>query len=171
MKIAISVGHYPERPGHRVDALSEYSENLSIAGELARSLAISGHKPHIVPTGTLPEKVDYINTVGFKLAVELHFNDFHRKAVGCETLYDDRNKNSERLAQRIQIELIKKLSNRDRGIKVRRDLYFLRECECSSVIVEPFFMRWEPNYLADLLAYQKIASAVYLGIQDYLYSD
>lgn len=163
MKVALSIGHQPYAQGHAHENKTEYSECSAIVGIIQKVLTRANVKSFIVPTGHLSEKTHYINQLWPEVAVEIHLNDFHQRAVGCETLYHDRFPESETLANIIQGALVRELKNRDRGIKLRRDLHFLRNTDCPAVIVEPFFMRWESQFLNNS-DYERIARAVAYGI-------
>ena len=168
-KIAISIGHYPQRQGNstKVDGvlLTEYSENGIIAGFVQKYLTNKDYYAYIVPTGTLPQKTEYINNLNPVCAVELHFNGYPQSVKGHEVLYLDGCSKSWGLGVAISTQLSYALTNRNRGVKPST-LWFVKSCNCPAVIVEPFFMKWEKNYL-DSVSYRVIAQAVAEGINQY----
>jgi N-acetylmuramoyl-L-alanine amidase len=150
MRVAISIGHYPESPGAKsASGKDEHALVAPVAGFLIRYLHEAGVEAHLVPTGRLGAKVDWVNRgsgVAFDLALELHGNadpdeDGHGSPVadGCETLYCTGSVSGERYAESIQSVMARRLGARDRGAKAAR-FYWLRKTVCPAVIVEPVFI-------------------------------
>ena len=162
MKIAVSIGHYPEKQWHRYDNKSEYSECAVIAGFCIQDLTGKGYKVFPVPADTLFEKVKWINKGKFNFAVEFHLNDFHSLAKGCEVFYSDKvdsKINDKQFANDLSKYLSLSLGNRNRGGKLNNSFYFLRETKCSALLVEPFFMRYEYCLMNDT-SYKVIAESI-----------
>lgn len=73
-KIFVSAGHFPQQPGAKFDGFVEHDEAVLWA---ARIVALLGDAAMLVPTGSLKDKVAFINarcTPG-SVCVEVHFND------------------------------------------------------------------------------------------------
>ncbi len=87
--ILLSAGHYPGAPGACYEGFCEHEEAsrwVSIAANLIRGRM----RVETVPTGTLPQKVQFINSYPqpVSLACEIHFNsDASKRQRGSETLY------------------------------------------------------------------------------------
>lgn len=89
--ICISAGHNPAHPGACFEGFSEHPEAALWAKRIFELLPHTV-SPHLVPTGTLRSKVQYINDADATLAVEIHFNsaknaDGEHVGRGSETLY------------------------------------------------------------------------------------
>ena len=157
--ILISAGHYPEARGACYKGNCEHEEAMRWAEQLVAE--IEPHAPcMLVPTGTLPEKVHFINTHNPILALEIHFNaSENAKAKGFETLYYPGSEKGEALAILTNDALAMCFAN-NRGVKegwYRQDrpgykdydgdidgdetpLYFLQKTKCPAVIIEPEFI-------------------------------
>jgi len=95
----------------------------------------------LIPPTILEEKVKLINKGKFHLAVEVHLNSSSdRNVSGTEVLYFPGSSWGRLYAARFQEELLYQLQVPDRGIKERKDLYFLRATNCPAVITEGEFI-------------------------------
>jgi len=180
MKIAISAGHFPERPGLAHNQLTEYGETILIAARLVNLLHFLGHSPYMIGTGYLERKTEQINIGKFDYGLEIHLNG--GGGDGCETLYCPGSRQGEALAKRIQGNMVSRCGFRDRGIKegwYRMDRpgvvdypgdvdgdeninFILKYTNCPFVIIEPFFMDGPDGavHLANQESYLRIASAI-----------
>ena len=86
--ILLSAGHHPAAKGAGYNDHYEYDEALLWASEIA-NLIRGRMMVDIVPTGRLPEKIEWINNqAGVSLLCEIHFNsDESKRQHGSETLY------------------------------------------------------------------------------------
>lgn len=157
--ILISAGHYPEARGACYNGYCEHEEAMRWA-----TMLVSELEPYIpcmlVPTGTLQEKVRFINTHNPIMALEIHFNaSTNLKAKGFETLYYPGSEKGKGLATALN-EALGMCFAHNRGIKegwYRQDrpgvkdydgdidgdesiLYFLKKTKCPAVIIEPEFI-------------------------------
>jgi len=162
--IAISAGHYPEKPGacYPPDNDSWCEHDLAehwinrITPIIRQQVMVE-----IVPSGWLGSKVRYINALpACKLAVELHFNSAPGyKGAGCETLYCPGSMRGRHAAEVMQ-EHLAKVFPPDRGAKegwyrmdrpghvdYKGDIegdekidYFLAKTTPVALIVEPEFI-------------------------------
>lgn len=178
MKIALSAGHYPDRQGAYYKGISEY---LAMS-RLVLELLFTSSDFRMVPTGTLPEKVKYINSGSFDAAVELHLNACGGcGAKGCETLYYPGSSTGRAMAEWVQSVLPEKLGTRDRGAKegwYRMDRpgvvdyygdkdgdetpdYFLAKTAMPAIIMEPMFIEEAVDRGMDIYNYaEDIAAAI-----------
>jgi N-acetylmuramoyl-L-alanine amidase len=161
--ILISTGHNPKQQGAEWNGKTEYKEGMKWTALIMRKLDEAGHNVAYVPTGTLTEKVKYINsTNGVKVAIEIHFNsDPGRKGRGSETLFCPGSTKGKELAEMIQSAFkAKNICQPNRGAKegwYRMDRpdhvdyvgdvngdekidYFLKSTNPVAAIVEPEFM-------------------------------
>jgi N-acetylmuramoyl-L-alanine amidase len=145
--IFVSAGHYPAKPGVVNGEEREWEEAMVWASQLVKIL---GPRGFLVPTGTLREKVHYVNQLSPTIAVEIHFNDLtsspNDPVRGSETLYYPGSKTGEALASRVQSAL-GELLGRNRGAKpgwyrmdpMRGPDFWLKKTDCPSLIIEPGF--------------------------------
>lgn len=140
--IAVVIGHHPEAPGATLSLagreISEYALWKPFAHELVCTLheedlhAVTVERPNPKPDEALAERVNGTNA---DVAIELHFNA--AGGWGTEMLHWPGSEGGSRLAGQLQYETVKALGLRDRGIKARDDLAFLRLTEMPAVICEP----------------------------------
>lgn len=187
MKVAISIGHRPARPGYKVKQISEYSELAPMAGYLIQMISQKGHLAYIIGTGILQNKVAHINKLKVDMAVELHLNA--GGGHGAETLYCPGSKTGKILAQKVQDQIVL-LGMRDRGVKegwFRMDKpgvkeyvgdvegdekkdYFLERTNCPAVIVEPYFLDNNSErmaYVGNSEFYKLLADRIVNGILNF----
>lgn len=165
--IAISAGHHVGARGATVGDFSEYPETLKWAELIWNNIRRLYGKENsmLVPVGTLPKKVEFINRavamVGCQLAVEVHFNSAPGGgAKGSETLYHPGSTKGKVAAEIVQDGLAQ-IFKPDRGVKegwYRMDRpgvvdyhgdvdgdekpdYFLRATDCPAIIIEPEFIQ------------------------------
>lgn len=159
MDVLISAGHYPEKPGAMMGGFIEHDEAVIWQQLILRELA-GQVEAASVPVGVLREKVDFINRIAPKLAVEVHFNDAwvdrnedgevqdsEHVGRGSESLFMPGSRRGELATSIIQQELAA-VFKPDRGIKegwYRMDPkhgpdFFLARTICPAVIIEPEFI-------------------------------
>lgn len=177
MKVAISIGHNPQRQGATIfGQISEYGETAAVVGQCIKHFTRAGHECHIVGTGPLEYKVEEANRLNADIAVEVHLNAANGRASGCETLYCPGSEEGKLLAESIQRYLADAVGNRDRGAKegwyrMNRDNgpdYFLEQTNCPAVIVEPYFIDAEHGLKADNWTSEKIAMAILTGAEEFM---
>lgn len=150
--IAISAGHYPEKPGACFDEFCEHGEAVQWAKRICEYI---GSDAFYVPSGHLKNKVLAINNRDITVAAEIHFNSFKHEVdgelvhagEGCETLYHPDSEKGAYIANEIQQALAPTLF-KDRGIKpgyYRMNPkngvdFFLRRTRCPAIIIEPEFI-------------------------------
>lgn len=104
--------------------------------------------------------------------ISIHLNAFEQsKYYGAQTFYPKDKEDGKELAQFVQDEL-KRVVNQDndRKIKPRDDIYLLKNTKMPSILIECGFLsnEKESKLLADSNYQDKIAWAIYVGIQKYL---
>ncbi len=159
--ILLSAGHYPEAPGACHEGFCEYEEALRWAS-ITANLIRGRMRVEVVPTGKLPQKVQFINSYPqhVLIACEIHFNsDTSKHQRGSETLYCPGSTKGTQAAGIVQRHLASVLQP-DRGAKegwYRMDRpgtldypgdaegdevpdYFLSKANPVALIVEPEFI-------------------------------
>lgn len=156
IRIALVVGHEPEKPGaegrylddsfaeHKVN---EYAFNTVISRQVrdmlysAADLQIIDIRRHIA--GGYSKLPGAVNATKAHFALELHFNAFGPTSTGTETLYWHRSQRGRAYAGVLQRHLLIALGLRDRGLKPidedGRGGYFLKNTAMPALIAEPFF--------------------------------
>lgn len=104
--------------------------------------------------------------------ISIHLNAFEQsKYSGAQTFYPKGKDDGKELAQFIQDELKRVVDKENnRKIKPRDDIYLLKNTNMPSVLIECGFLsnEKESQLLADSKYQDKIAWAIYVGIQKYL---
>jgi N-acetylmuramoyl-L-alanine amidase len=104
--------------------------------------------------------------------VSIHLNAFEQsKYYGAQTFYPKDKEDSKQLSKCIQDELkrvVDKTNNRE--VKPRDDIYLLKDNQIPSMLIECGFLsnEKESKLLTDKEYQEKIAWAIYVGIQKYL---
>ena len=172
--IAISAGHHIDARGAAFEGFSEYPETEKWALFIWKAIC-EKHSPELVvlvPVGTLPYKVRYINSavdqIQLQLAVEVHFNSsFSGNQRGSETLYCPESEKGKLVAGIVQDGLAAVFPP-SRGIKEgwykmgrpgvvdyggdvdgdEKPDYFLRATHCPAIIIEPEFIQNSTGIIA-----------------------
>ena len=114
----------------------------------------------------LRAKVQHVNLMNPKLAIEIHLNSFSDpRAKGYETLYC--SEKSKEYAEKIHSQFHGFLGV-DRGIKERNHLYFLNATTCPALILEPLFIsnRNEAIKLRDENFLKGLSERIVSGIRE-----
>lgn len=187
MKIAISLGHKPARPGYKENKISEYSELAPLVGYLIQMFSQRSDLAYIIGTGILQNKVAHINKLKVDLAIELHLNA--GGGHGAETLYCPGSRKGKILAQKVQDQIVL-LGMKDRGVKpgwFRMDRpgikewdgdiegdevkdYFLAKTNCPAILVEPYFLDNSSErraYVGNVDYYKLLADRIVHGVLNF----
>ncbi|MGA1824408.1 MAG: N-acetylmuramoyl-L-alanine amidase [bacterium] len=176
-KTFISIGHYPKRSGavNTIYGLTEHHEAKKIVNVFFTHIITPQSLYSYIPvkSGPLKEKVAFINKEANEgsIAVEIHFNaSDSRKAQGIETLFFPGSTQGKRLAGSIQQALLDLLPFKDRGIKERNNLYFLKATVIPAIIAEVLFIDndQEASYLFYPRSHLLIANALFRGIEKHI---
>ena len=176
MRINVSAGHNPDGKVAcgAVGLLKESTEARRVTNEVVRLLKEQGHTVYncTCDNGTsqgdvLKKIVAKCNQHSVDLDVSIHFNagasaqKKNGQTTGTEVLvYNDSSK-AMAAAQRVAKQ-ISALGFKNRGIKIRDALYFLRNTKSPAMLVECCFV--DDGDDAALYDYKKMASAIVRGI-------
>ena len=154
MKFNISAGHNPDGKVAcgAVGLIKESTEARKVKDKVIQYLRKAGHTAYdcTCENGTskndvLKKIVSKCNSNNVDLDVSIHFNSNAKdlkgdgKSKGVEVLvYSDTSKAKDE-AQRI-CDKLAKLGFRNRGVKVRNDLYYLKHTKASSLLIETAFV-------------------------------
>lgn len=187
MIISISNGHGLNTPGKRTppfpntgQVIKEWEFNYATARKLRDILQKQGYKVVMVSDTSndtpLKERVNKANSAKADLYISIHYNAYQSvwgNHGGIETLYSNINVNNKRLANLIQKEMIAITKLRDRGIKLRNNIYELNNTKMPSALVECGFMDNldEAKLMLDNNYQLKCANAIARGINLYFGKD
>ena len=176
MRINVSAGHNPDGKVAcgAVGLLKESTEARRVTNEVVRLLKEQGHTVYncTCDNGTsqgdvLKKIVAKCNQHSVDLDVSIHFNagasaqKKNGQTTGTEVLvYNDSSK-AMAAAQRVAKQ-ISALGFKNRGIKIRDALYFLRNTKSPAMLVECCFV--DDGDDAALYDYKKMAAAIVQGI-------
>ena len=143
--IFLSIGHNPSKQGFaRKDGTTEHDTAAQITAYLYQYLYAHGHTPILVPTGSLKEKVNFVNEYPVDpddLLIEIHLNAFNGKAQGSEVLS---NASTAVLSAQISESLARALQIKNRGVKPLRyhngKPLYISKAKCKVLVIECFFM-------------------------------
>ncbi len=171
MKILINAGHGGSDCGAvGKNGLKEAQVNLNVALLIQRYLKNRGIESVVFQqTKSLNEVIDLERKDNFDFGVSIHCNaSTDKTANGVETLYYPTSKKGKVLADCIQKKLVEKTGLRDRGLKARSDLGFLRRTKSVCALVECAFISnpREEEMLKN--NYSIFAQGVALGIVNYI---
>lgn len=170
MKINIHAGHNPDgMVGYgAIGLIKESTQNRLVTGEIIRQLNILGHETYdcTVNDGTsqsdvLKKIVAKCNAHTVDLDVSIHFNAFNGTANGTETLVYSASSASNSYAQKIN-DAIVATGYKNRGVKIRDDLYVLRNTSAPALLVECCFC--DSAIDIGMYDYKTMASAIIKGI-------
>lgn len=165
MRIALVVGHKSNAAGacNKNHGICEFPFNDQLVKDLEARV---GHKHdiEIVYRDTyngLPAK---INALYPKFIVSFHCNAFNTKASGTETLYYHKSSKGVVMADIFQKNMVAALGLKDRGIKPKsaedRGGYLLRYTNAPCVLIEPFFIDNDSDYLTVVNNYESFLQAL-----------
>jgi len=167
MKIAVVIGHSELSPGayNEKYKIYEFDFNEKLSHILAKELIQKGYDVDVVyrdvAYSKLPEK---INNLKPDFILSLHCNAFNKKATGTETLFYYRSNTSKKAAEIFQSNIVSALKLRDRGVQgltvEDRGGFLLKHTIASCVIIEPFFIDNDQDYLLALSKYMDLVTAL-----------
>ena len=172
-KLFLSIGHNPQKPGashtHKDGTtIIEHFACSIIAAYLFQYLHQHNIKPILVPTGSLRQKANFVNTQASDddILIEIHLNAFNTKVQGTECLSGQA---TAKLASNICHNISTLLNIKNRGVKppvyhTDKPLYLAKHCKANLIIIEPFFLDREGAQFFDL---QKTAEAIGKAILHY----
>lgn len=176
MRINVHAGHNPDgKVGcGAIGLIKESTENRNVKNEVVRQLQALGHTVYdcTVDDGTsagniLTKIVNKCNAHTVDLDVSIHFNAGAKntagngKTTGTECYIYSDNSKAKSYAQAV-CKAISELGYKNRGIKVRTDLYFLRNSKAPAMLIECCFVDDKDDI--KLYNVQSMASAIVKGI-------
>lgn len=169
-RILINAGHAVNGTdwGACGNGLREAEINKKIAIKLCELLMNDNHTvTYFQQTKSVNDVWQFENKTAYDLTISIHCNSFNSTSCGHEVLYYPTSTKGKNLAQSIQIELVKQVGLRDRGVKPRKDLCVLTRTKSIAVIVETAFIS-NPNE-AKLLKEKPdlFAKAIADGVKNY----
>ena len=183
MRINVSAGHNPDGKVAcgAVGLLKESTEARRVTNEVVRLLKEQGHTVYNCTCDNGTSQGDVLKKIVAKcnqhtvdLDVSIHFNagagaqKKNGQTTGTEVLvYNDTSK-AMAAAQRVAKQ-IAALGYKNRGIKIRDGLYFLRNTKSPAMLIECCFV--DDGDDAALYDYKKMATAIAQGITDENVSD
>lgn len=176
MRINVHAGHNPDgKVGcGAIGLIKESTENRNVKNEVIRQLQALGHTVYdcTVDDGTsagnvLTKIVKKCNAHTVDLDVSIHFNAGAKntagngKTTGTEVYVYTDNSKAKSYAQAV-CNAISALGYKNRGVKVRTDLYFLRNTKAPAMLIECCFVDDKDDI--KLYNVQSMASAIVKGI-------
>lgn len=167
--VTIVVGHCPDAPGamNQTFNVTEYEFNNELAQLVATQVRAMGIKPTVVYRDTLKGLPKHINQIGSDIVVSLHCNAFNKIVSGSEVLHYEGSGKGEKLASCIHSQVVETLGLRDRGLQSNTSKYLLKKTDKPCVILEPFFIDNDVDYLTASEQKTELAIAIAMGIKDY----
>lgn len=176
--IAIDAGHGGKDPGAVANEVMEKDIVLLIAVKLKNELVKQGFDVFMTRESDVYdsplEKAQKANLSKSDAFISIHCNfASNTSAEGTETLAYDTDKDSGKLANDIQKNLIIELGLKDRGVKERKDLTVLNSTHMTAVLVETAFISNDKERrLLVLESFQKkTAKAICKGICEFFKVD
>ena len=143
MKVYLNPGHGGKDPGAiGANGTKECEINAEIAKATAERLQAAGHDVIVYQQQKrLADVAEIANASGCALFVSIHCNSaVNKNAIGTETWYYTGCPVGKKFATKIQLEIIKAIGTRNRGVKNSRSLYVLRKTVMPAVLVEAGFL-------------------------------
>lgn len=144
MKIFLNPGHSLKYDPGAIGAngTKECEINAKIAKATAERLQAAGHDVIVYQQQKrLADVAEMANASGASLFVSIHCNSaVNKQANGTETWHYTGCPVGKKFATKIQLEIIKAIGTRNRGVKNSRSLYVLRKTTMPAVLVETGFL-------------------------------
>ena len=176
MKINVHAGHNPDGKiaCGAVGLIKESTEARKVTKEVIRLLRKKGHKVYdctcsdgTSQSNVLKRIVTFCNRHKVDLDVSIHFNcgvgdkKGNGKTTGTEVYVYSATSAAKPAAERV-VKQIEALGFKNRGVKIRTDLYVLRRTNSPAMLIECCFVDDKDD--TDLYNYKKMAAAIVAGI-------
>ncbi|MBR1443113.1 MAG: N-acetylmuramoyl-L-alanine amidase [Firmicutes bacterium] len=181
LNIVIDAGHGGFDPGKVANGIDEKVINLQIAHKLQLYLEQGGSYVMNTRTednslseekrGDLKERINIANSDDVDMMISIHQNSFPNSSVrGAQVFYYKNSRESRQLAEAIQKRIRDADDTNKREAKASGDYYILKKSNVPAVIVECGFLSndMEKEKLQNEKYQEKIAWAIYLGVNDFL---
>lgn len=169
--VAISAGHGKIVKGAFGNGLDEHVEAVKVVKrvtKLANSLGCSfkcfEETTATTQNANLSNIVKWHNKQSRQLDVSVHFNSAGETATGTEVLAYGQNAQMNYLARRVSANMAKALEIKDRGLKVRTNLYFLRRTNKPSILIEVCFLSNKNDVKQYKANFEKMCKAIVTAI-------
>lgn len=175
MKIGIDPGHGGRDPGAvGPTGLREKDVSLAVSLELSRLLRELSLNTHLTRDKDMYLSLDnrsaMLNQEKCDLAISVHCNSsWNRTASYISAFIQGQGGQAEKLAERVQAELVKATGWPDGGVRIK-NLHMTRETKMPAVLVECGFISnpEQEKQLADPAFQRNLARALTDGVLDYL---
>ncbi len=185
IKLVIDPGHGGKDNGTCYQNVLEDELNLQVAEKLMNICLDEGAISSLTRVGDydlaslyapnrkredLKARVDYINNSGADLFISLHMNSFPKNvSVHGPMVYYDKNKEQSKLLAENVNDSLNEFSKLDKKIRYD-DFYLFRNTNIPGILVECGFISnsGDRNNLLKEDYQNKLAQAIYMGIDDYL---
>lgn len=152
MRVALVIGHKMTSGGAvSYNGVSEFEYNEELVGMVASNLVGTSIEPLIFHRNSYAKLPDEINSKDPDLIISFHCNAFNKKATGSEVLYYYKSRKGKAIARTVLSAIHKCLGLVNRGIKSKssedRGGYLLRYTKAPCIIIEPFFIDNELDFL------------------------
>jgi len=173
--VVIDPGHGGSDPGAiGPSGIQEKVITLQVAQQVYSLLASAGYNPIMTRTSdqyvSLEQRAQKANAADADVFVSIHCNaNANRGANGTETYHFPGSADGEKLAEKLQSNLVAQLKRNDRGIR-NANFAVLRETKMPAALVEiAFISNPAEESLLETTAFQKkAAGAIVSGIMLYL---
>ena len=171
MRIVLDPGHGGRDPGACANGLQEAKINLKLATYLKTELLMRKTEVFLTRKAdvylSLKDRVKLSNSANPNLFLSLHCNAaINHLANGIETLCYSRASKGYLYALSVQNSLSRGTELTNRGVKIRSDLYVLRNTKAPAILLELGFIsnKEDAIWLAKTKHLKKAASLVAHGI-------
>lgn len=172
-KVTIDVGHSATDGGaiNKTYNVSEFEFNLGLSKLLEKELKDKGFDTEVVLRESYAKLPAQINATNCDICISLHANAYNKIASGTEVLYWHTSSRGKKLASILQDNIVGCLGLRDRGIKPlennSRGGSQLRKTSMPTVIIEPFFIDNDVDYMIADECCKELAKSIAEAVEEY----
>lgn len=174
MRVALVIGHSKEKPGacNKEFEVCEYEFNKKLTCAVQEHLAETTDFCVLrvfrqTTYGSLPYEINELNP---DLVVSFHANAFDGEVSGTEVLYFHSSEKGKVCADLFQKRLVNTLKLNDRGtlsrVENNRGGHLLANTKAVCVLLEPFFIDNDCDYLKAQAKLNDLALAISSGVED-----
>ena len=174
MIVALVIGHEKDKPGacNEDFVICEYEFNKKLTCAVQEHLAETTDFCVMrvfrrTDYSNLPNEINELNP---DLILSFHANAFNKEVSGTEVIYFHNSVKGKKCSEVIQNKILKALGLRDRGVIGRSRLqaggHLLSNTRGVCLILEPFFIDNNCDYLTAQANLSKLALAISSGIED-----
>ena len=173
MKVALVIGHKKNKPGACNDDYGkcEFEFNQKLVKDVKSKIS-RDYEVEVVYRDVYKDLPDKINRLNPDFVVSFHCNAFNKQASGSEVLYYHTSKKGKEIAKIFQKYIVQTLGLHDRGVKAKgsedRGGYVLRYTKAPCILIEPFFIDNNIDYMRVQERYDDFVEALKNAIYDTL---